>query len=148
MVIAVSAFLSMNASLYTGLSMEQMRNESTPAVVRSPLQIDTVMELSMVQKLAQYSAGVFGASIVSLAIATSAMGTLNANVFATGRLCMAAAQRGYSPAPLANLHVDIHGNEDDYHQRVLRKVPAPISRLVLWLARRTSTLRLKQEVPL
>ena len=42
-----------------------------------------------------------GGLLCSLMISVSAMGALNANVFATGRLCVAASQRRYFPKILS-----------------------------------------------
>lgn len=76
------------------------------------------------------------------------MGALNANVFATGRLCAAASRRGYFPAVLANLHLDNDGQEDKYYQSVFQWCPEIFKAPMMWFARHTSHLRLHKEVPM
>ena len=81
------------------------------------------------------------------------MGSVNANVFATGVLatgvlCVAASQRGYFPGILTNLHVHSYTDEDSYYQAVLPKQPTIIWDLVRVFARATAKLRLEKNVPM
>jgi solute carrier family 7 (L-type amino acid transporter), member 6 len=76
------------------------------------------------------------------------LGSVNANVFATGVLCVSASQRGYFPGILANLHVQSYPNEDSYYQATLPKQPTVIWNLVRKFARMTEKLRLEQNVPM
>ena len=76
------------------------------------------------------------------------MGSLNANVFATARLCVAASQRGYFPAILANLHIERGDNESTYYEKLLKGQPRLINNPLRKLATMTERLRLEQEVPM
>jgi len=89
-----------------------------------------------------------GALIYSITIAISAMGALNANVFATAVLCVAASKRCYFPKILANLHYSAGEDESNYYRRVLQRYPAPWRDSMIWFANRTSALRLKRSVPM
>jgi len=73
---------------------------------------------------------------------------LNANVFATGRLCAAASKRRYFPAILANLHYDRATREADYYRDVLHSFPLIIVDTIIKFAYWTADLRLVKEVPM
>lgn len=75
------------------------------------------------------------------------MGALHANVFATARLCVAASQRAYFPAILANMHVQPGEEESDYYQRKLSGAASPIKMLVIKFAGATANVRLREGVP-
>ena len=62
----------------------------------------------------------------------SAMGALNANVFATAILCVTASRRGYFPRIFANMHYARGTSESDYYRRVLRNWPAMIRNANHW----------------
>lgn len=89
-----------------------------------------------------------GALIYSIAIAISAMGALNANVFATAVLCVAASKRSYFPKIFANLHCSAGEDESNYYRRVLQRYPAPLRDGMVWFSSKTAALRLKRSVPM
>lgn len=88
-----------------------------------------------------------GSSLTSLAVAASAMGTMNANVFATAILCVAASQRSYFPRIFANLHVSEGENESFFYKRMFSQRLGVVRRFILAVAEQTSNLRLKRNVP-
>lgn len=75
------------------------------------------------------------------------MGALNANVFATGRLCVAASQRGYFPKVLSNLHFSDEERELEYYHESLPRDLFKINHMIVRFARATTTLRLQKMVP-
>ena len=75
------------------------------------------------------------------------MGSLNANVFATARLCVAASKRMYFPAILANMHLQPGEVESDYYERKLSGTASTVTRVVVKFASATANLRLVEEVP-
>lgn len=80
----------------------------------------------------------------SVVVAISAMGALNANVFATAKLCVAASHRNYFPAILANLHCSTARDEAAYFDETLPwvfRVP------VMLFARLTRNVRWQRSVP-
>ena len=80
-------------------------------------------------------------------ISASAMGALNANVFATARLCVAASKRSYFPGILANLHIRQGEEESEYYERKFKGSPAIIRRTMSSFASSTNTLRIEKGVP-
>ena len=91
--------------------------------------------------------GSWAGLLYSLAVAVSALGALNANTFATGRLCVAGSKRGYLPDILANLHMNHQTHERDYYERRLRSFPRFIIRHTVALAAWTAELRIEKEIP-
>ncbi|KAI0129942.1 large neutral amino acids transporter small subunit 1 [Xylariales sp. AK1849] len=87
MTIVIIGFFLMNAALYVCLPMAIMRESTTVAV-----------------EFARQAVGGWCGLVFSVVVAMSAAGALNANLFATSKLCVAASHRGYFPAILANLH--------------------------------------------
>jgi hypothetical protein len=81
----------------------------------------------------------------SIIVAMSAMGAVNANMFAVAKLSVAASQRAYFPPILANLHCGTARDEAAYLRRTL---PRPIRLPVLVFARLTRRLRWEQSVPM
>jgi len=75
------------------------------------------------------------------------MGALNANVFATARLCVAASKRSYFPGILANLHIRQGEEEWEYYERKLKGSPAIIRKTISSFANSTNTLRIEKGVP-
>ena len=73
---------------------------------------------------------------------------MNANVFATGRLCAAASKRRYLPAVLGNLHYDRATREADYYHESLQRFPSMIVKAAVMFADWTAHLRLVHEVPM
>ena len=91
--------------------------------------------------------GAVGGMFYSLIASISAMGALNANVFATARLCVAAGKRSYFPPIFANLHSHPGEEEHEYYERKLRIAPTFIRNLMVIFGRYTAHLRLVEEVP-
>jgi L-type amino acid transporter 6 len=80
-------------------------------------------------------------------ISASAMGALNANIFATARLCVAASKRSYFPGILANMHIRQEEEESEYYKRGLEGCPAIIRKTISSFASLTNTLRIEKGVP-
>ncbi|KAK7926698.1 amino acid permease-domain-containing protein [Apiospora marii] len=78
--IVTVGFALVNISLYMVLPLDVIRATSTPVVV-----------------FAQVLLGTPAVVVVSLMIAASCIGALNANVYATATLCVAASRRAYLP---------------------------------------------------
>jgi len=97
------------------------------------------------QDFANRTIGSWGGLIFSVVVATSAMGAANANMFAIGKLSVAASQRAYFPPILANLHCCTARDEASYLARAL---PWPVRLPVLVLARLTRRLRWEHSVPM
>lgn len=76
------------------------------------------------------------------------MGALNANVFATGKLCAAASKRHYLPAVLGNMHIESAMKETEYYERILQRLPRAITSRAISFAEATADLRLAKEVPM
>ncbi|KAK3944197.1 large neutral amino acids transporter small subunit 1 [Diplogelasinospora grovesii] len=131
MATVITGFCLMNAATYVCLPWQVIRGSSTVAV-----------------EFARRTLGSWGALAFSVAVSISAMGALNANVFATAKLCVAAAQRTYFPAILANLHVPFAGDEALYLDRKLRFLPAPVRGAVVGFANMTRELRWRRAVPI
>jgi L-type amino acid transporter 6 len=75
------------------------------------------------------------------------MGALNANVYATARLCVAASKRLYFPGILANMHIRQGEEESEYYERKLQGSSAVFRKTISSFANSTSTLRIEREVP-
>lgn len=76
------------------------------------------------------------------------MGALNANVFSTARLCVAASHRSYFPRDLANLHCLSEKDEAEYLDRKLRVLPSLARTGVIKFAMWTEDLRWQRTVPM
>jgi solute carrier family 7 (L-type amino acid transporter), member 6 len=72
-------------------------------------------------------------------------------VFATSRLCVAAAHRGYLPLVPANLHCSSEGDEANYLKEALVGLKRPVFSFlkigVTWFAEATGELRWRKGVP-
>jgi solute carrier family 7 (L-type amino acid transporter), member 6 len=90
--------------------------------------------------------GTFGTIAYSLVVSISALGSLNSNIFATGRLCARAGERGYLPGILANRHFEPGSDELDYYRN--SRLPSPIRECLIWFAAKTQRLRLEKQVPM
>jgi solute carrier family 7 (L-type amino acid transporter), member 6 len=75
------------------------------------------------------------------------MGALNANVFATARLCVAAGEGSCFPGMLANVRVRRGEEEPECYEGKLEGSPAIIRKAALSFAGLTNTLRIKKGVP-
>ncbi|POS78175.1 large neutral amino acids transporter small subunit 1 [Diaporthe helianthi] len=135
MITVTSGFILMNAAIYICLPFEVIRLSSTVAV-----------EFAQ-RTLHSAAAGV----IFSVVVSASALGALNANVFATSRLCVAAAHRGYFPTTLANLHCSSEADEVTYLEQALVGLRRPgfsvLKIGVTWFAKATRELRWRKGVP-
>jgi L-type amino acid transporter 6 len=76
------------------------------------------------------------------------MGALNANVYATARLCVAASQRLYFPGILANMHIRQGEEESEYYERKLQGSSAVVRKTIASFASSTTTLRIEKGVPM
>ncbi len=76
------------------------------------------------------------------------MGALNANVFATARLCVAASRRRYFPSIFGNMHIEPGHSESEYYDMKLQKSFPAFRSLVRSFAESTADLRLQQRVPM
>jgi L-type amino acid transporter 6 len=101
-----------------------------------------------VQEFGDRLLGLPGRIIYSLAVAISALGALNTNIFANAKLCVTASQRGYLPALLANLHFDLEEDEIEYYETKLKGWPKIIALPITKFAKITSLLRLEQNIPM
>ena len=101
----------------------------------------------MKQTMVQSASGPKATFVYSVIISLSALGALNANVFATGRLCVAACRRRYFPKILGNMHVEDHLQEQDYYEKHLSTLPSLLKSGIKAFAKWTARLRLEEEVP-
>ncbi|KAI0490944.1 amino acid/polyamine transporter I [Xylaria cf. heliscus] len=127
MALIITGFVLMNASLYICLPFDVVRESKAVAL-----------------EFANRTIGAWGGLIFTTIVAMSAMGAVNANIFAVTRLCVAAAQRAYFPLMLANLHCRTARDEASYFRRTLAW---PFRLPVLALARLTRRLRWEYSVP-
>ncbi|KAI3392901.1 hypothetical protein diail_4988 [Diaporthe ilicicola] len=135
MITVMTGFILMNAAIYICIPFEVIRTSSTVAV-----------------EFAQRTLGSAAAGVAfSVVVSASALGALNANVFATAKLCVAAAHRGYFPAVLANLHCRSEADEGEYLEAALVGVNRPVFSVlktsVTWFAEATRELRWRRGVP-
>ena len=84
----------------------------------------------------------------SLIVSASCLGALNANVFATGRLCVAASKQDYFPKVLANRHCTSREGDSMATRKALSRLPSFCAQGVLWFAKMTEALRWDQGVPM
>jgi L-type amino acid transporter 6 len=131
MLIVIVGFCLMNAALYVELPMDIIRGSSTVAV-----------------EFAHRTLGSWGGLLFSTIVSISAMGALNANVFATAKLCVSASRRSYFPPALANLHCASAKDEPGYLEHSLRGLPAPVRVVVVAFADATRQLRWGKAVPM
>ncbi|KAI1438745.1 amino acid/polyamine transporter I [Xylaria sp. CBS 124048] len=127
MTLVIVGFFLMNASLYICLPFDVIRESKAVAV-----------------DFANRTIGAWGGVVFTIAVAISAMGAVNANMFAVAKLCVAASQRAYFPPVLADLHCSGAQDEAAYFRRV---VPWPFRLPVLLFARLTRRLRWEYSVP-
>jgi hypothetical protein len=90
--------------------------------------------------------GTFGSITYSLVVSISALGSMNSNIFATGRLCARAGERMYLPGILANRHFEPGTDELDYYRE--SNIPFPFKNFIIWFAAKTQRLRLEKHVPM
>ena len=92
--------------------------------------------------------GVWGGTAYSLAVASSCLGALNANVFATGRLIVAASMNHYLPRLFSNTHCLAREEEISFTRNAVKHLPYLFSTIILWFVRRTQSLRWDTHVPM
>lgn len=89
-----------------------------------------------------------GGTVYSLIVSASCLGALNANVFASGRLIVAASKNKYFPKIFGNDHCSGREEEPFFTRKALQNIPSLLSAGILWFAKRTETLRWDKEVPM
>ncbi|KAI0532657.1 amino acid/polyamine transporter I [Xylaria digitata] len=127
MTLVIIGFFLMNASLYICLPFDVVRESKTVAV-----------------EFANRTIGTWGGLIFTIGVAISAMGAVNANMFAVAKLCVAASRRAYFPQVLANLHCRTAQDEAPYFRRALAW---PFRLPVLVLVRLTRRPRWEHSAP-
>lgn len=88
-----------------------------------------------------------GGLLYSLMVSMSSLGSLNANVFATGRLCVAASKNRYFPKMLGNGHCAAREEDLSSTRKALQSFPGFAASGMLWFAGKTETLRWDKQVP-
>ncbi|KAI9769479.1 MAG: Y+L amino acid transporter [Geoglossum simile] len=135
MLIAIISFTLTASALYTVLPFPTVRDTDTPVVTFGT---------------ALY--GPLGALTYTVGISLSALGSLNSNIFAIGRLACAAARRAYIPAVFAGDNsLGMSVAEEGRWLRARMKdqgLPEWIVGITTGLARVTGTKRLKEGVPI
>jgi amino acid transporter len=137
MTISLICFFLMNLAIYVVLPLQTVRDNEAVAVV-----------------FGRTLLGAVGALCYSFVVSTSALGSLNSNVFSTGRLGAVAAQRRYLPAIFAPpaLSQDQIQRENDLNRELRHSrealssyhVPGVFISVFLQVIRSTFTLRHKQ----
>ena len=150
MTVVMVSFLALNVSLYFVVPMAVMRQTPTPILVCSfSYAFSSGSEiLTSIQELAQRGLGDHGIWIFSLIVSISALGALNANVFATATLCVAASHRGYLPPVFANLHCPNPAEETAQVKNCLGALPIFLSKPATLFSSRTARKRWSEKVPM
>ena len=93
--------------------------------------------------------GAAGGLLYSLVVSACSLGSLNANVFATGRLCVAASKNRYFPKILGNGHCSTRKEDLPTMRNALHSLPFPGFAVfeMQWFAEKTETLRWDKQVP-
>ena len=84
----------------------------------------------------------------SLVVSMSCLGSLNASVFASGRLMVVASKDHYVPKILGNGHCPTKEDDSASTRKLLRGFPTPVVSSMIWLAARTEQLRWDKTVPM
>ncbi|CAN8105770.1 unnamed protein product [Discula destructiva] len=127
MVTVICGFCLTNAAIYIVLPFEVIRSSTTVAV-----------------DFARHTLGPAFGVVFCVVVSISALGALNANVFATSKLCVAASHQDYFPRIIANLHCRSALDEANY----LRETMPLFKRGGIWLANVTKDLRWNKAVPI
>lgn len=103
----------------------------------------------MIQRFGNTIYGPIGGIIYTLIVSISALGSLNSNIFLTGRVVVSASRRGYFPRFLGG-HLDetMRENEARYIKQRIRFLPVRVASVFMWVAKVTSTLRWEKQVPM
>lgn len=96
------------------------------------------------QEFARHTLGPAFGVVFSVVVSISALGALNANIFATSKLCVAASHRAYFPRMVANLHCASAREEAHYLDETLPFFKGG----AIWLAEVTQDLRWNNAVPM
>lgn len=80
-------------------------------------------------------------------VAISALGSLNANLFATASLSVAASQRGYFPKVLGNIHCSSQVDEERLNDALRQRLGIYISYPIVKFSRLTARNRWEKNVP-
>ena len=152
MSVAVSGFVLMNIALFTVLTFQNLRDRSTVAVV-SQYQYFMGTTLRILADLSTKDFGlqVFGSVgglVYSLVVSMSCLGSLNASVFTSGRLVVAASKDHYVPKILGNGHCPTKEDDSASTRKLLRGFPTPVVSGTIWLAAKTEHLRWDERVPM
>ena len=152
MSVAVSGFVLMNVALFTVLTFQNLRDRSTVAVV-SLLHYFTGIALPALANISTKDFGLqvfgsIGGLVYSLVVSMSCLGSLNASVFASGRLMVAASKDHYFPKILGNGHCPTKEDDSASTRQMLRGFPTPIASSIIWIAARTEHLRWDKMVPM
>ena len=92
--------------------------------------------------------GPIGGLIYTLVISLSALGSLNSNVFLSGRIVVAASRRGYFPSILGGgAGMTVRENEASHIRRKMQIWPWWVGNACVWVAEMTGTLRWEKQVP-
>ena len=152
MSVAVSGFFLMNIALFMVIPFQTVRERSVVAVVSGHDESRTLLEFRFNIDISQeFGLRVFGApggNVYSLVVSASCLGALNANVFTSGRLIVAASKNHYFPKIFGNDHCSAREEEPSFMRKVLQRFPALVSAGILWFAKRTETLRWEKKVPM
>ncbi len=154
MSVAVGGFVLMNIALFTVLTFQNLRDRSTVAVVSlshyfTGSSFTGTDETNLSTK--DFGLQVFGSIgglVYSLIVSMSCLGSLNASVFASGRLMVAASKDHYIPKILGNGHCPTKEDDSASTRKLLRGFPTPVASSIIWLAARTEHLRWDKMVPM
>jgi amino acid transporter len=151
--IAMIGFTLMVTALYIVLPISTLRENDIPLIVCLPIIPQLINNLltsaGVTQAFSNTLYGPAGSLIYTIAISLSALGSLNANVFAVGRLAVAASQRDYIPSFFSGSNS--RGMSLVEEEQELREMTQRWPSWVVWcitrFAKATGRLRLEQGVP-
>ena len=92
--------------------------------------------------------GSIGGLVYSLVVSMSCLGSLNASVFTSGRLMVAASKDQYVPKIFGNGHCPTKEDDSASTRKLLRGFPTPVASGMIWLAANTEHLRWDRRVPM
>lgn len=101
MCVAISGLALMNVALFVVISFRIMRERSVVAVVGSLDRSDTAI---LTHYPGIWPASPSGGTVYALVVSASCLGSLNANVFTSGRVIVAASKNHYFPKIFGNDH--------------------------------------------
>ncbi len=83
----------------------------------------------------------------SVIVAISSLGSINANVFATGRVCAAASKRYYFPKLFGDPVCDSREEESRHYREMLKGYPRMLISVWIWIIEFTASSRWERHVP-